>query len=136
MTKSVGLWIDHKRAVIVSGDGQGAILKQIESGAKHVEYRGAPRPKTSYSAQYSQGDDQLDNQFVQQLNRYYAQVISALGGANHVLILGPGEAKSELKKRLDREKGPGREIHVEAADKMTDRQIAARVRKYFEDMGE
>jgi hypothetical protein len=131
MTNRVGLWIDHQTAVIVSVSEQGESVKKIQSGAKHVEYRGAQRSKVAYSAQYSQGDNQLDNQFAQQLNKYYAQVIAELRGAASVLIFGPAEAKSELKRLIEREKGPPRDIQVEPADKMTDRQIVARVREHF-----
>ena len=47
------------------------------------------------------------------------------------LIFGPGEAKGELKKRLKKSKLDGRIARVETVDKMTDRQIAAKVREYF-----
>jgi hypothetical protein len=135
VTNRIGLWIDHKRAVIVSLAAQEAAIKKIESGAKHVQYRGAPRPKTPYSAQYQKGDDRLDNQYLQRLNKYYGQVISHLGGARTLLVFGPGEAKSQLKARLVTEKGLRQEIHIEPSDKMTDRQIVAKVRSYFREHG-
>ncbi|MCX6555193.1 MAG: hypothetical protein NTZ12_09310 [Candidatus Aminicenantes bacterium] len=47
------------------------------------------------------------------------------------MIFGPGEAKGELKKRLERDGLGGRIAAVETVDKMTDRQIAAKVRKRF-----
>ena len=51
--------------------------------------------------------------------------------AEEILILGPGEAKGELKKRLARENLGGRIVGIEAADKMTDPQIVAKVREHF-----
>ena len=132
MTNRVGLWIDHKHAVIVSVEQHGAILRKVNSGARRVEYRGGQRTKAAYSTQYGQGDDQLDNQFTEQLNKYYAQVAALLRGATDLLIFGPGEARTELKARLAREKGRPRQLRVEPADKMTDRQIVARAREYFE----
>jgi hypothetical protein len=45
--------------------------------------------------------------------------------------LGPGEAKGELKKRLKSQELGGRIVGIETVDKMTDRQIAARVRQRF-----
>ena len=45
--------------------------------------------------------------------------------------MGPGEAKGELADNLQRSGLGGRIVAVEAADKMTDRQIAARVRQLF-----
>lgn len=133
MTNRVGLWIDRKGAVIVTLNDKHASVIKLESGAKHIVYRGAPRSKTAYSAQYSQGDDQLDRQYLTHLDKYYKQVLSHLRGATNILIFGPGEAKSDLRKHLAREKAPGREVVVEAADKMTDRQILAKVRKHFEE---
>ncbi len=133
MTRSVGLWIDHKNAVIVSLDEHGENVRKLESGAIHHEYRGAPRPKTAYSAQYNQGDDQLDKQYLLYLNKYYEQVIGHLRGAEAILIFGPGEAKVELKNRLDRRKEDHRPVRLEPADRMTERQIVARVRKYFQE---
>jgi hypothetical protein len=51
--------------------------------------------------------------------------------AESLVILGPGEAKGELRKRLVKNKLGGRVAAVETADKMTDRQIVAKVREYF-----
>jgi len=47
--------------------------------------------------------------------------------------LGPGEAKGELKKRLVRNQLHGRIVGIETIDRMTDRQIAAKVRRYFQE---
>ena len=132
MTRSVGLWIDHKNAVIVSVDEKGETIRKLESGAKHVVYRGGPRPRTAYSAQYNQGDDQLDKQYLLYLKKYYEKVIALLRGASGILIFGPGEAKVELRSRLERQKGTSPQVQVEPADKMTDRQIVARVRRYYQ----
>ena len=65
-----------------------------------------------------------------QLHGYYDEVIAAIRDAESILIFGPGEAKGELKRRLETDIG-GRIIAVETVDKMTDRQIAAKVREYF-----
>ena len=40
---------------------------------------------------------------------------------------------SELKKRLVRNKLGGRIVGIESVDRMTDRQIAAKVRRYFQE---
>lgn len=135
MTKEIGLWIDHKKAVIVVLSEQGEKIHQIESGVgKHVHYRGATRPKTAYSAQYQQGDDQLDKQFTERLNKFYGRVIAFLREADAALIFGPGEAKYELEKRLAREKMRVHIAGLKSADKMTDRQIVAKVRNYFKSL--
>jgi len=48
-----------------------------------------------------------------------------------ILIIGPGEAKGELVKRLERDEIGGRIVGIETVDKMTNRQIAERVRQQF-----
>jgi hypothetical protein len=137
MTNRVGLWIDHKKAVIVSVDERGERINKIESGVeRHIQYRGATHPKSPYSPQYQQGEDRLDNRFTVHLNKFYGSVVTQLRAAAAILIFGPGEAKAELKRRLAREKGLTRAILVEPADKMTDRQISARVRRHFKGDGQ
>jgi hypothetical protein len=132
MMKNVGLWIDHKKAILVIQSEQGEEIQKIESGVgRHVPYRGASRPKSPYSAQYQQGDDQLDNKFTEQLNKFYDKVIACIRAAKAIFIFGPGEAKGELEKRIAHEKVKVQIVATETADKMTDRQIATKVRKYF-----
>jgi hypothetical protein len=132
MMKNIGLWIDHKKAIIVIQSEQGEDIQKIESEVgRHVPYRGAPHPRSPYSAQYQQGDDQLDNKFNEQLNKFYDKVIACLRAAEAVLIFGPGEAKGELEKRIVHEKVKVQIVGVETTDKMTDRQIVTKVRNYF-----
>lgn len=132
--KNIGLWIDHKKTVLVVQNEHGENIQQIESGiGRHVRYRGASHSKSPFSAQYQQGDDQLDNKFTEQLNKFYEKVIAQLRKADAVLIFGPGEAKHELEKRIAHEKVKVSVMKIETADKMTERQIAAKVRNYFQE---
>ena len=124
MKKEVGLWIDHRKTVIVSVTDKGEETSLIQSGMEeHVRYSGA--------AQEDSAEDQRDTRFTGHLNKYYDRVISCIRDAESILIFGPGEAKVELGKRLERESLSGRVVDIETVDKMTDRQIAARVRKHF-----
>ena len=133
--KNIGLWIDHKKAIVVIQNENGEDIQQIESGiGRHVHYRGAAHPKSPFSAQYQQGDDQLDNKFTEQLKKFYEQVIAHIRKADAVLIFGPGEAKLELEKRIAHDKVRVQIVGIESADKMTQRQIASKVRNYFQEM--
>lgn len=55
-------------------------------------------------------------------------MISCIREAEFLLILGPGEAKGELKKRLEKDNLSGHIVGIEPAGKMTDPQIVAKVR--------
>ena len=132
MNTVAGLWIDHRKAVIriVSDAGEEAI--EIRSHVERQQGRiDGVRSTTSFESQYVQADDAQDRRFAGQLRRYFDVVIAAIRPAKSILILGPGEAKGELKKRLVHARLGGRIVAVETVDKMTDREIAARVRSYF-----
>ena len=122
MNTTVGLWIDHRKAIIVFLAGETEEIKQIQSD---VEKPGNP------SGSSVRADDLLQSEFTEHLNKYYDKVISLLQNAETILILGPGEAKGELKKRLERHPLKGREVEVETMDKMTENQLVAKVRKHF-----
>jgi len=132
MKKRVGLWIDHKKAVIVALAGKRQETGRILSGAEKQPRRsGASRSEGPYEPRHVPADDIRQRVLTEQQNLYYDEVIAAIGDAEAILIFGPGEAKGELKKRLERIKMGGRIVAVETVDKMTDRQIAAKVRKHF-----
>jgi ABC-type branched-subunit amino acid transport system substrate-binding protein len=126
MKSAVGLWIDHSKAVIVIVSDKGEETKQLESGMeKHVRFSGGSR------SEQGGGEDQQDRQFTGHLNTYYDAVIAQLRDAESILLFGPGEAKGELEKRLANKGLGGRIVGIETVDKMTDRQIAAKVREHF-----
>jgi hypothetical protein len=89
------------------------------------------RSTTPYEAQKVKADGRQDIKFAAKLNIYYDEVISVLRDAKSIFIFGPGEAKGELMKRLEDDHLAHLTQAVETADQMTDRQIAAKVRAYF-----
>ena len=126
MKRQVGLWIDHRETLIVFIGDDGEETRRIESGMeKHVRFSGGNR------SEEGSADDQRDRQFAGHLNRYYDEVITNIRDAESILLFGPGEAKGELKKRLANKGLVGHIVGVETVDKMTDRQIAAKVREHF-----
>ncbi len=76
-------------------------------------------------------EDQRDRRFKGHLHKYYDRVVSHIRDADAILILGPGEAKVELKTRLESEALGGRIAGIETVDKLTERQLAAKVREHF-----
>lgn len=130
----VGLWIDHREAVIVLVSPERQVTKVIQSNVDKQPGRLAGvRSTTPFESQQARADDRQQSSFTGHLNSYYEEVIACIHGAESILIFGPGEAKGELKKRIERSKQSQRVVSVETSDKMTDRQIAAKVREYFKD---
>ena len=126
MKKEIGLWIDHRKAVVVTITAAGEEIKKIVSGMeKHVRFTNGT------GSQNGSSEDVRDRQFDNHLNAYYDQIIALVRDADAIQIFGPGEAKGELEKRLEHEGLKDHILAIEAADKMTDHQISAKVRERF-----
>jgi hypothetical protein len=132
MKTKVGLWIDHRKANIVTvtdqGDEMGLIVSKVE---KQPRRSGDSPLKGSYEPLQVPASDSLQKTLTGHLNIYYNAVIASIRDAESILIFGPGEAKGELKERLERSGLGGHIVGVETADNMTDRQISAKVRQHF-----
>ena len=132
MGRDVGVWIDHRKAMIASVSDKGEELGLVISKAERQPRRAGDSPLRGRSEpQREPMSNAKQRKFTGHLNVYYDAVIAALGDARRILIFGPGEAKGELKKRLARAKIAARILRVETADKMTERQLAKKVRTFF-----
>ena len=132
MSTKVGLWIDHKKAiVVVVTDKVGEVALIISAVEKQARRSLSSRHEGSYEPLQVPADDSRQRAYTGHLNIYYDAVIASIRDAESILIFGPGEAKGELKKRLEGLNLGGRIAGVETVDKMTDRQIAAKVRQRF-----
>ena len=132
MKTKVGLWIDHRKAIIVTVTDKGEEIGLIISRVEKQPRRSGDSPlKGPYEPHHVPAQDSLQRTFTGHLNIYYDAVIASIRDAEAVLILGPGEAKGELKERLEKHGAAGRIVGVETVDRMTDGQVAAKVRQHF-----
>jgi stalled ribosome rescue protein Dom34 len=126
MKKQAGLWIDHRKALVVIMTDAGGDITEITSNIeRHVRVDGET------SVEVGLKEDTRDRQYDNRLNTYYDQVIALIHQSETILVFGPGEAKLELKKRLEHKGVKESSIILETTDKMTEHQIAAKVRSYF-----
>jgi hypothetical protein len=131
MTVQVGLWIDHREAVIVTVSGAGISENVVHSQVeKRVRYSGGTA-SGGRGSRGGAGEDRRERRLEGQLARYYDEVIANLRGADAIFIFGPGDAKVELQTRLERDGLGARITGVETVDKMTHGQISAKVRQRF-----
>jgi hypothetical protein len=133
MKTKVGLWIDHRKAIVVAVTDKGEETALIISAVEKQLRRSGDSPlKGTYEPLQVPASDSRQKALTGQLNIYYDAVIASIRDAETILMFGPGDAKGELKKRLKKNNLDGRIAGIETVDRMTDRQIAARVRKYFQ----
>jgi hypothetical protein len=79
MKKEIGLWIDHRKAVIVSiHDDKEEVKEIISQMEKHVRYRGRN------DMERSAGEDVRDRRFGNHLNGFYDEVIALLRDADSI----------------------------------------------------
>ena len=132
MNTQIGLWIDHRKAIVVVITEQGEKIEEIGSEVEKQLQRAGDRPlEGNYESVQVPADDRRQRDFTKHLNIYYAAVITAIREAESILIFGPGEAKGELKEQLKKNHLGGHIVDIETVDKMTNPQIAAKVRQYF-----
>jgi len=141
MKKYAGIWLDRRQAIVVSlisdrhsADREQQLVENIESDIERkVRLSGGSRSRnTPYGPQEIAVDGKMEDRLKRQLKVYYQDIIKKIEDADRIYILGPGEAKIELKKEIQKKKEfASKKLHVETADKMTGKQIAARVREFF-----
>jgi stalled ribosome rescue protein Dom34 len=130
MTINAGVWIDHHKAVVVLITDDGEDIRHILSDVKTKAHTASGvRVKNSYTRNDFVAEDKLERKVENHLKEYYDKVISHLSDADSIFIVGPGEAKGELKKRIQRKRLRGQIAKVETVDKMTDPQLVEHVRQ-------
>lgn len=128
MSVKAGVWIDHRQAVLVVLTDKGQEIRKITSD---IADTGRPSSGNAHSSHDYVSEDSQERKFEADLKVFYDQVIDGLQGAQTLLILGPGEAKVEFRKRLESKKQNGIHLDVITADKMTEGQLVAKIVQYF-----
>ena len=128
----VGIWIDHKKAVIVSASAGHVTVNTLESDVEpHARYSGRAGYPPADGPRDGRGEKKYEGRYDEHLDRYYDDVISRLGQPEALLIFGPGEAKLQLRERLGSHTRSNNTVAVETTDKLTDPQIVAKVKEHY-----
>lgn len=132
MKKEVGLWIDHRKAVMVFLDVPGGRLESLESRLeKHIHPAGGAGSRLPYGVQDVMKEDGRERRYQLHLKHFYEAVLARIRNADALFIMGPGPAKVEFRKLLQEHALEDRITGFETVDKMTDRQLSARIQDYF-----
>ena len=125
MIREVGVWIDSRKAIIVTIIHPEAGISRIQANLQRevcfteISFQDGPLQETG------------SRKSAQELGGYYEDVIAIIREAESIQIFGPDDTKLELEKQLKR-KGHGKRIvGIETAVKMSERQIEAKVWRHF-----
>lgn len=135
MNTMLGIWIDHRDAVLVSVKGGLASVRSMESGVEPRTHASGGRKAGGTSvAQSITNEQRMDERHKHQIHDFYQEVIKAANGAEAVYIFGPGAAKQELAGEIEKTKSLRVNIvAVETCDKLTEPQIVAKVKTFFKE---
>ncbi len=133
MKKKIGIWIDHKEAILVSLEGDRTTVERIESNAESAFRPSGGRKAGGTSVAQSVSKEQkAEERRKHQFHNFYQMVIKKAGKADNLFIFGPGEAKHELEKEIQKIKGQHDKIAaVKPSDRLTENQIVAKVKSFF-----
>jgi stalled ribosome rescue protein Dom34 len=131
--KNVGIWIDKKEAKIVSIEARNEHLDTIVSDIQYFhpsEGRGTRlKDRLQDAVQYSKYLEREKHQ----LGKFFRDITRCITGVNAIVIFGPAQTGEKLYDKLLEKQyqfNP-KTISIKKADKMTDSQIMAWVRNYY-----
>jgi hypothetical protein len=135
MEKQVGIWIDSKKAIIVTLDGKKEErITEIDSEVENTVYHNKEGNKGTFSgSHHSDSETKFDNRKKEELNYYLKSVMSNIKGSDYLYIFGPGETKTKLEQKIRDEKWLGKTNlkAVETSDNITVNEIVAQVKDFY-----
>ena len=119
--KKLGIWMDHSSANLIdvhSGEKKSSIKSRFSFNVKEEALQ--------------KGEKRMHNKEQQLHEAFYKEIGAEILKYDHVLLFGPTNAKSELYNYLNKDLH-FKEIQfdIESADKMTDPEKEAFVKKHF-----
>ena len=132
--KQVGIWLDKKTAYIVTLKGEEAGLETIDSELEFYNVRGGSRSKTRWGPQQVVQDSRYLEREKHQLKKYFQSILEKVKDADKIVLFGPGQTAEKLYKEIAENytEMTGRILKVEKANSMTDNQIIAWVRSFYD----
>ena len=135
MEKQVGIWIDSKKATIVTLNGQKEEkITEIDSEIENSVYHNKEGDKGTFSGNHhSDSETKFDNRKKEQMNYFLKSVLFYVKGSDYLYLFGPGETKIKLEQKIHDDKSLEK-INlkaVETSDSMTLNEIVAQVRDFY-----
>ena len=94
MKRDVGVWIDHRKAVIVTIENENEETREIRSNMeKHVSDSDGDYEKSSMDSPGSHTEVMQNQKLKNHLGRYYKALVTLIRDADSIWLFGPVEAK-------------------------------------------
>jgi stalled ribosome rescue protein Dom34 len=121
--KSLGIWMNHATANLIDLNSNNKIHDVLSKFTYEVQDEAIRKSERG-----------MHNKRQQLQEAYYKEIADSILNYNHVLLFGPTNAKTELHNYLNEDMHfKNIQIDIESADKMTDNEKDAFVKKHFKD---
>ena len=135
MKKKTGIWVDHKKAIIVSLNGEKENVIEIESNIENAVYHDKEGNKGTFSgSHHGNSETKFEERKKNQLNDFLKEVIAKIKETDELYVFGPAETKTKLEQKIYSEKSfdISKLKSVATADSnMSVNQIIAMVKKFY-----
>lgn len=131
--KNIGIWIDKREAKIVSIEAGNERFDTIVSAIEEFHPGGGSGTKQKGGPQDVVQDSKYLEREKHQLTTFFKQIIASITGADAIVIFGPAQVGEKLYNELVQKKSQlhHKALSLEKADNMTDNQVKAWVREFY-----
>jgi len=131
--KLIGVWLDGSKAVLVTIEGERSDLRTIDSGIEtQARIEGEGNQAGRFGNQFVEDERAKEHRIHEMENKFLEKVLTAVSSGDQLLVFGPAQMKNRFEKLFTAKTGQKPNLRaVEAADSMTDNQIAAHVREFY-----
>ena len=133
MATEIGIWMDKREAKIITADNNGQLLKVVTSDVEEFRSKGGSGTRLKGGPQDVVHDSKYLEREKHQYRNYFKKIIKQLPDFHRLVIFGPAQTGQRFFEEitnnfqyLDINK-----IEVKTADSMTDNQMIAWVRDYY-----
>jgi chaperonin cofactor prefoldin len=135
--KKIGIWLDKEKAHLVTLQNEDVRFNTIYSEIDFFNPKGGSRSKTRWGPQDVVQDSKYLEREKHQLKSYFKELAKTMEDAKAIAIFGPADTNAKFFKELNENyKTLALKVRtVEKADSMTENQVKALVREFFNKKG-
>ncbi|MCD4679216.1 MAG: hypothetical protein K8S00_02395 [Bacteroidales bacterium] len=133
MKKRTGIWLDHKKATIITLDRSGYKLNTIESDIITRERTdGETKKYGRFGDQSLSQEKHKKRRIKEQTSKYLKSLLSEIKDVDELVLFGPANMKKELENHILNDSTLASKLKaVESADSITENQMVAWVKNFY-----
>ncbi len=133
MKKQTGIWLDKEKAIIINLSEGKHTIKYLESNITIRErIPGEGKKFGRFGGQFLSLENKKKNRIKKQTAKYLKKIVFEIKNSDEIVLFGPAEMKTDLEKMiLENSKISSKLLAVRTADSMTENQLVAWVKEYY-----